>query len=237
MNIKINDLTIQRDGQMLLENLSVEFADKQITAIVGVSGAGKTTLLHALAGLVPVDSGTIEPALSAKEVALVMQEHGLFPWKTVKQNIELARLNKGQKPHWFQELVTALGIETLLNRYPNQLSGGQSQRVAIARALYQEAKVILMDEATASLDEVTQLKWQQLLQRIQAQYPVTIIYVTHRLQEAVALSQRIVLMSNGRIVKIIERDNALSTAQQEAQLRSQLMQLMEEQDADEATTR
>ncbi|MBF6626626.1 ABC transporter ATP-binding protein [Aerococcaceae bacterium zg-BR9] len=237
MNIKINDLTIQRDGQMLLENLSVEFADKQITAIVGVSGAGKTTLLHALAGLVPVDSGTIEPALSAKEVALVMQEHGLFPWKTVKQNIELARLNKGQKPYWFQELVTALGIETLLNRYPHQLSGGQSQRVAIARALYQEAKVILMDEATASLDEVTQLKWQQLLQRIQTQYPVTIIYVTHRLQEAVALSQRIVLMSNGRIVKIIERDNALSTAQQEAQLRSQLMQLMEEQDADEATTR
>ncbi|MBD3948482.1 ABC transporter ATP-binding protein [Tuanshanicoccus lijuaniae] len=237
MNIKINDLTIQRDGQMLLENLSVEFADKQITAIVGVSGAGKTTLLHALAGLVPVDSGTIDPALSAKEVALVMQEHGLFPWKTVKQNIELARLNKGQKPYWFQELVTALGIETLLNRYPHQLSGGQSQRVAIARALYQEAKVILMDEATASLDEVTQLKWQQLLQRIQTQYPVTIIYVTHRLQEAVALSQRIVLMSNGRIVKIIERDNALSTAQQEAQLRSQLMQLMEEQDADEATTR
>ncbi|MBS4455430.1 ABC transporter ATP-binding protein [Tuanshanicoccus lijuaniae] len=237
MNIKINDLTIQRDGQMLLENLSVEFADKQITAIVGVSGAGKTTLLHALAGLVPVDSGTIEPTLSAKEVALVMQEHGLFPWKTVKQNIELARLNKGQKPHWFQKLVTALGIETLLNRYPHQLSGGQSQRVAIARALYQEAKVILMDEATASLDEVTQLKWQQLLQRIQTQYPVTIIYVTHRLQEAVALSQRIVLMSNGRIVKIIERDNALSTAQQEAQLRSQLMQLMEEQDADEATTR
>ncbi|MBS4461413.1 ATP-binding cassette domain-containing protein [Aerococcaceae bacterium zg-B36] len=234
MNIKIKELTVKRDGQIILENLSVDFSDKQITALVGVSGSGKTTLLHALAGLVPVDSGVIEPKLQAQDVALVMQEHGLFPWKTVKQNIELARLNKGQKTQWLHELVAELGLESLLNRYPHQLSGGQSQRVAIARALYQEAKVILMDEATASLDEVTQLKWQQLLKKVQSHYPMTIIYVTHRLQEAIALSQRIVLLSKGKIVEVIDADKTMTLEQRESLLRNKLMQLMEdEQDVNE----
>ncbi|MBK0347720.1 ATP-binding cassette domain-containing protein [Aerococcaceae bacterium zg-ZJ1578] len=234
MNIKIKELTVKRDGQIILENLSVDFSDKQITALVGVSGSGKTTLLHTLAGLVPVDSGVIEPKLQAQDVALVMQEHGLFPWKTVKQNIELARLNKGQKTQWLHELVAELGLESLLNRYPHQLSGGQSQRVAIARALYQEAKVILMDEATASLDEVTQLKWQQLLKKVQSHYPMTIIYVTHRLQEAVALSQRIVLLSKGKIVEVVDADETMTLEQQESLLRNKLMQLMEdEQDVNE----
>ncbi|MFK8242672.1 MULTISPECIES: ATP-binding cassette domain-containing protein [unclassified Facklamia] len=234
MNIKIKELTVKRDGQIILENLSVDFSDKQITALVGVSGSGKTTLLHALAGLVPLDSGVIEPKLQAQDVALVMQEHGLFPWKTVKQNIELARINKGQKTQWLHELVAELGLESLLNRYPHQLSGGQSQRVAIARALYQEAKVILMDEATASLDEVTQLKWQQLLKKVQSHYPMTIIYVTHRLQEAVALSQRIVLLSKGKIVEVVDADETMTLEQRESLLRNKLMQLMEdEQDVNE----
>ncbi|MBR7927384.1 ATP-binding cassette domain-containing protein [Aerococcaceae bacterium zg-ZUI334] len=234
MNIKIKELTVKRDGQIILENLSVDFSDKQITALVGVSGSGKTTLLHALAGLVPVDSGVIEPKLQAQDVALVMQEHGLFPWKTVKQNIELARINKGQKTQWLHELVAELGLESLLNRYPHQLSGGQSQRVAIARALYQEAKVILMDEATASLDEVTQLKWQQLLKKVQSHYPMTIIYVTHRLQEAVALSQRIVLLSKGKIVEVIDSDETMTLVQRESLLRNKLMLIMEdEQDVNE----
>lgn len=203
MMYQLNNISVKRNGQQILKDVTVAIPFHHLTSVVGVSGSGKTTLLYTLAGL--IDSiGDISPEICPSDVALVMQEHGLFQWKTVRQNIQLGRINQSQDTQYYQKIIEDLGIAQLEQRYPHQLSGGQSQRVAIARALYKKPKLILMDEPTASLDEVTSYQFLKLLKQLQQDYQMTVVYVTHDLQEAFEISDQIIVLSDGEVVKIVD---------------------------------
>lgn len=198
---QLNNLSFKIDDKPILQAVNLQIAKGEITCIVGVSGSGKTTLLNVLAGLNQVTDGEIVPKISPEQVAIVLQEHGLFPWKTALENIRLARINQQADELSLQKIIKDLNLVGLENRYPHQLSGGQSQRVAIARALYKQPQLILMDEPTAALDQVNRLRLIKLLSSLKENYQMTIVYVTHQIDEAIALGDQLVVMNQGKIVQ------------------------------------
>jgi len=178
----------------------------ELVCIVGPSGAGKTTLLRCIAGLLEPTSG--EVVLAGKPVsgpspgmAVVFQEYGrsLFPWMRVRQNVELPLKEKGKPPNERRRLVEesleAVGLKDAGDAYPWQLSGGMQQRVAIARAIAYEPKVLLMDEPFASVDAQTRSELEDLVRSIWARLSATIVFVTHDIDEAVYLGDRVVTLS------------------------------------------
>lgn len=202
---QLNNVYVKRNGKLILKKLTFSIPKDKFTSIIGVSGSGKTTLLHSLAALIPLDSGNIAPKIETDQVAIVMQDHGLFPWKTVEKNIKLARINEQADEALYKKIISDLKLKDLVTRYPHQLSGGQSQRVAIARALYKRPQLILMDEPTASLDEINSLNFLKLLKSIQKMYQMTIVYVTHHLQEAIEMSDQVIVLSNGQVKQILNQ--------------------------------
>lgn len=197
---QLTNLACQIGDKQILSGITASLDKGKVTGLIGVSGSGKTSLLHAIGGFLPLSEGQITPSIQGRDVALVLQDHGLFPWKTVEANIRLARNKVGQNPALFLKIIEDLAIGDLLDRYPNQLSGGQSQRVAIARALYKEPQIMLMDEPTAFLDEINRMKLRQILKSVQAEYGMTTVYVTHQLQEALDLCDTILILRGGRLV-------------------------------------
>jgi NitT/TauT family transport system ATP-binding protein len=186
-------------------DLSFEVAEKEFVCIVGPSGCGKTTLLKCISGLLAPSGGEVRlddvPVTGPPpNMALVFQEYSrsLFPWLTVRQNVALPLRRKVDKPHarrMVEEAVEAVGLERSLDSYPWQLSGGMQQRVAIARALAYQPEVLLMDEPFASVDAQTRGDLEDLVLDVRERYGVTVVFVTHDIDESVYLSDRIVVLT------------------------------------------
>jgi NitT/TauT family transport system ATP-binding protein len=186
-----------------IRDLSFEVAAGEFVCIVGPSGCGKTTLLKAMSGLLSPSSGTVE--LDGKRVtappekmALVFQDYSrsLYPWMTVAKNVEfpLRRTSKDRRSAVAQALES-VGLAGFENKYPWQLSGGMQQRVAIARGLAYRPEILLMDEPFASVDAQTRSDLEDLVLKIRHDYGVTILFVTHDIDESVYLADRVVILS------------------------------------------
>lgn len=195
----------------VLRDVNLSLSQGSIGAIIGPSGCGKSTLLNVLAGLNQEYQGKVllngqEPARS-REAALILQEYGLLPWKTVWDNVRLGLqikgISKGETAQRAEKILDRLGLLSLRKRFPTQLSGGQRQRVAIARSLILEPKLLLMDEPFSSLDALTREEMQDLLLGLWQETRLTILFITHNIEEAVFLGQKIFVMSQcpGTIIK------------------------------------
>jgi NitT/TauT family transport system ATP-binding protein len=200
-----------------LQDVSLSVAEGELVCLVGSSGCGKSTFLYMLAGFVPPTAGQVllhgEPVVGIEtRCGIVFQSYALFPWKTVRGNVEFAlRLKRlparvvAERAAGFIGMVNLRGFEDL---YPAQLSGGMQQRVALARALAGDPEVLLMDEPFAALDAMTRQVLQQEFLRIHQQSRKTTIFVTHNIDEALMLSDRIVVMraNPGRVHTVIPNE-------------------------------
>lgn len=198
-----------------LRDLDLTVADNEFLTVLGPSGCGKTTLLRNIAGLVPWDDGSIlidgEPVTGpSPDRAMVFQDFALMPWASVLSNItiglEIRGDPKAEREAKAMELVELVGLKGFEQRLPGELSGGMQQRVGLARALAVDPSTLLMDEPFGALDEQTRRLLQEELLRIWEETPKTVVFITHSMEEAVLLGDRIVLMSArpGRIEEIID---------------------------------
>lgn len=186
--------------------VSFDIRDGEFVSLVGPSGCGKTTILKACAGLVPITSGRIDyegtgrPA-KAGTYGMVFQTPTLLPWWTVLENVVLpARvlgLDMARARTRARELLELVGLTGVDDRYPGELSGGMQQRASLARALLHEPDMVFMDEPFGALDAITRDTMNDLLQRVQRELAQTILFVTHSIQEAIWLSDRVLVMSRG----------------------------------------
>jgi NitT/TauT family transport system ATP-binding protein len=203
------------DGETLvaLQDVTLSIASGEFVCLLGPSGCGKTTLLNCIAGFVQPTSGSISmnghPINGpGSERGVVFQEHGLLPWYTVEQNIGLGprirRFSKADVRETVRTYISLVGLDGFESRFPAQLSGGMKQRVGIARALANRPQALLMDEPFGALDAQTRQTMQDELLKIWESERKTIIFVTHSIPEAIALADRIVVMSRrpGRIAEI-----------------------------------
>ncbi|WP_055107889.1 ABC transporter ATP-binding protein [Paenibacillus ihumii] len=198
-----------------LQDIHLEVRQGEFMVIVGPSGCGKSTLLDLLAGLTKPSSGQI--LLDGKAIAgpdldrgIVFQQYALFPWRTALANVEFGLEAKGigkkERRETALEYIRLVGLSGFENRYPHELSGGMKQRIAIARSLAYDPEVLLMDEPFAALDAQTRETLQSELLRIWEATKKTIIFITHGIEEAVYLGQRVAVMSSrpGRIKEVVE---------------------------------
>ena len=186
--------------------IDLELADNEFVSLVGTSGCGKSTLLGIVAGLVEPTMGEVlvdgHPVTGpGRDRGVVFQTYTLFPWLTARQNIEFALdgergLTKDQKRRTAAEHLELVGLSAFADAYPRQLSGGMKQRVAIARALCYRPRILLMDEPFGPLDAQTRLLMQELLTRVWESHRLTVLFVTHDVEEAVTISDRVLVMSN-----------------------------------------
>ncbi len=202
-----------RDGDVpALVELSIDVAEGEFVSIVGPSGCGKSTLLYILGGFIAADDGVIEVdgrAVTGPGVdrGVVFQEYALFPWLTVVQNIryglEMTGVPRKQRDDTVQRLVRTIGLQGFEHRFPRELSGGMKQRVAIARTLAYDPKILLLDEPFGALDAQTREVMQDELLRLWQATRKTVVMVTHDVNEAVYLSERVLVMSQrpGQIVQ------------------------------------
>lgn len=200
-----------------LSEISLFLKTSETLSIVGPSGCGKSTLLLVLAGLEKPTSGSVQfrgrdLEKPPREIALVLQDYGLFPWKTVRQNVELGIKIRGESVNMqrLEALLSELDIASKVDDYPQQLSGGQKQRVALARALILDPALLLLDEPFAALDTLTRERLQELLARAWRKRGFAMALVTHNIEEAARLGKRILIMSGapGRISKVVENPGA-----------------------------
>ncbi len=179
----------------VLRELSLTIARGEFVAVVGPSGCGKTTLLNLLSGYDQPSSGSIR---RAGEVRMVYQQDGLFPWLTVAENIALGlrHLKDGaERARQTNELLQLIRLESFDKHYPHQLSGGMRQRVELARALAGQSDILLLDEPFSALDYLTRLRLRQELARLLAERPRTVALVTHDIEEAAQLADRIIVLT------------------------------------------
>lgn len=191
-----------------LRDVKLEIRENEIVSIIGHSGCGKSTILNLIAGLDTITKGVIlledrEINAPGPERAVVFQNHSLLPWLTVYQNIEMAvkkvrdDLHPKEVRDHVMRYIDLVNLDHAKDKYPAEISGGMKQRVGIARALSIEPKVLLMDEPFGALDSLTRANLQDHLMRIQMQTGNTVIIITHDVDEAVLLSDRIIMMTNG----------------------------------------
>ena len=182
-------------NRVVIENLNLRIERGEFVVLLGESGCGKTTLLRALAGLDPIDSGRIA---APRRPAVVFQEHRLLPWDSLWRNVSLGL----QAPDARERAAAALsevGLGERLDDWPRNLSGGQAQRVALARALVQEPELLLLDEPFAALDALTRIRMHALVRELVAAHRPGVLLVTHDVDEAITLADRILVMREGRI--------------------------------------
>jgi NitT/TauT family transport system ATP-binding protein len=200
---------------LALDDVSLNVSEREFVALLGPSGCGKSTLLYLIGGFLPVETGRI--LIDGKAVAgpgpdrgIVFQHFALFPWKTVRANIlyglERAGLPREEREQRAQAYIDLVGLKGFEDSYPSQLSGGMKQRTALARTLAFDPKILLMDEPFGALDAQTRSLMQAELLGIWQRTPKTVIFVTHDVQEAVYLADRVAVMSArpGRIKAIVE---------------------------------
>ncbi len=202
--IKLKGLRVDYGHTRALDGIDLTIEKQKATMIVGPSGCGKTTLLMVLAGLIRPTAGDVIEGGSRGSRGLILQDLGLFPWKTVEQNVALPLLYDKVLPGVLrkkvQDQLQELGISPLADRFLDTLSGGQKQRVAIARTLISNPELLLLDEVSSSLDAMSKEALQDLLLSLVARHRLTLVGVTHDLEEAALLGQTIVVMKEGRVV-------------------------------------
>jgi NitT/TauT family transport system ATP-binding protein len=247
-HIEVRGLTkrwVARDALVVaLEGVSLTVTPREFVTVLGPSGCGKSTLLAIIGGLLRPDAGEVRLSGATsdgpdpRKVAMVFQDPGLFPWRTALENVEFGLELQGVPAARRREIARGLlepvGLRGFEDRYPREISGGMKQRVAIARALALDSPILLMDEPFGALDEQTRLLMGEWLLGIWTRTRKTVVFVTHSLQEAIMLSQRIVVMTArpGRIKASLEvtlpwpRD--LSTPEATA-LRARLWALIREE--------
>jgi sulfonate transport system ATP-binding protein len=204
------------DDRVVLDHLDLTIGDEELVVLLGPSGCGKSTLLRLLAGLDKPDGGRIE--VPAKR-AIVFQADRLLPWQRVLRNVTLGL----RGPDADERARKALAEVNLTGRekaWPKQLSGGEAQRVALARALVSEPELILLDEPFASLDAISRVRMHELVRELRRKHHASMLLVTHDVDEAIALADRIVVMSSGRIgnahrVELSRADREASVAREE----------------------
>lgn len=218
----------------------------EFVCLLGPSGCGKSTLMNSIAGFVPPSSGEVtvdgEPVTTpGPDRGMVFQQHSLFPWKTVKENVAFGPLmsgvGQGEASSVARTFLSLVGLAAFENTYPNTLSGGMQQRVGIARALANYPSVLLMDEPFGSLDAQTRIMMQENLLDIWQEFRNTVVFVTHDIDEAVFLSDRVVVMSAspGRIIADIDvklprpREQSLLTSPEFMVLKRQCLGLIRQE--------
>ncbi|KAB1076185.1 ABC transporter ATP-binding protein [Methylobacterium planeticum] len=193
----------------VLRDVNLKIAKGEFVSIIGHSGCGKSTVLNIVAGLLKASTGVV--LLDGKEVsspgperAVVFQNHSLLPWLTVRENVALAvdkvlakKKSRAERSAWIEHNLALVNMMHAADKRPNEISGGMKQRVGIARALAMEPTVLLMDEPFGALDALTRAHLQDQLMEIQMRLKNTVIMITHDVDEAVLLSDRIVMMTNG----------------------------------------
>lgn len=232
--IECKDVTIRYGALQAVDHLNMWIDKGEKVSVVGESGCGKTSLLHAIGGIIPVAEGEVfihgEVVTDMhEETAIILQNDGLFPWKNVYDNIAVAMISRvkgqglrGEKQRSLQTdqrinrpsdspldskikaVLKELNILDQKDKFLNELSGGQRQRVAIARALVQAPEILLMDEPTGALDMVTKERFQETLHELYEHHHLTSVIVTHDIEEAVYLGQRVIVMAEGQIKATIE---------------------------------
>ncbi len=211
MYIKINNLTKKFKDTIAVNNLTATLNDGELIALLGPSGCGKSTMLNMLSGILPATEGEIffseqdvtHLTPEKRGVGLVFQNYALYPHMTVLENIcfplEIKKVPKTQRIERAKELAKLVHIDTLLDRKPAQLSGGQQQRVAIARALAKSPSILLLDEPLSNLDARLRIEMREEIRRIQQDTKITTIFVTHDQEEAMSISDRIMLLRQGEL--------------------------------------
>jgi NitT/TauT family transport system ATP-binding protein len=207
----------RRSDVLAVDRVSINLADNEFVSLVGTSGCGKSTLLSIVAGLQEPTAGEVlvdgEPVEGpGRDRGVVFQTYTLFPWLTAQENVEFALRNESlgrrERRERALEQLKLVGLEQFTQSRPNQLSGGMKQRVAIARALSYRPEILLMDEPFGALDALTRQLMQELLTQVWEQHRLTVLFVTHDVEEAVYVSDRVVVMTNrpGRIKTEIKVD-------------------------------
>jgi NitT/TauT family transport system ATP-binding protein len=183
------------DGLAVLQELSLSVSPGELVVLVGPSGCGKTTLLNILSGFLKPRSGVVQ---TTGLLRTVYQQDGLFPWLTVKENIAMGlrtMKDKNRKEKELQELLELIHLENFRNHFPHQLSGGMRQRVELARVIAGDSDILLMDEPFSALDYQTRLRMRQELALLLQQRPRTVVFVTHDIEEAAQLADRVLVLS------------------------------------------
>ncbi|WP_297439107.1 ABC transporter ATP-binding protein [uncultured Clostridium sp.] len=212
--LRVRNLNKSFNGKEVLKGINIDVLDGEFLCLLGPSGCGKTTLLRLIAGLTDLDEGAIylnernithlDP--SKREFGIVFQSYALFPNMTVYRNIEFALQQKGIKKSEIKEKIAevleTVGLSEEVNRYPRELSGGQQQRVAIARAIVVKPKFLLLDEPMSALDAKVRVKLRNDIKRLQREFKITTIMVTHDQEEAMSIADRIVVLNKGEVMQV-----------------------------------
>jgi len=193
--VVVTNLRRAYGNRVVIENLNLRIERGEFVVLLGESGCGKTTLLRALAGLDPIDGGRI---VAPRRPAVVFQEHRLLPWESLWRNVSLG-LQASDARQRATAALSEVGLAERLDDWPRNLSGGQAQRVALARALVQEPELLLLDEPFAALDALTRIRMHALVRELVAAHRPGVLLVTHDVDEAIALADRILVMREGRI--------------------------------------
>ena len=211
LDISHVDMSFTRNGvtNPVLKDINLSIDSGEYISLIGHSGCGKSTVLNIVAGLLQATSGGVivegrEVNAPGPDRALVFQNHSLLPWLTVYQNVEIAvdkifgrSKSAAERREWILHNLDMVSMSHALDRLPSEISGGMKQRVGIARALAMEPKVLLLDEPFGALDALTRAHLQDEVMRIQSELKNTVMMITHDVDEAVLLSDRIVMMTNG----------------------------------------
>ncbi|SFG74918.1 ABC transporter ATP-binding protein [Sporolactobacillus nakayamae] len=208
--LEIQNLTQSYQNTQILKNLSINVEKGKFISLLGPSGCGKSTLLRSICGLIKTDSGKIlvdgkditNESVQQRNIGMVFQSYALFPNMTVYENIAFGLKVKKLKANeikkkvmYYLDLVSLTGKE---NRYPNELSGGQQQRVALARAIVTQPKILLLDEPLSALDAQIRRRLRNQIRELQQKLKITVLFVTHDQEEAIAISDHIFVMNNGK---------------------------------------
>lgn len=208
--LKIKDLNksyvVDNKKMKILNNINFSIKEGEFVSIIGHSGCGKSTLLRIIAGLVDYNVGSVtlngleirEINQNGTDVGMVFQDHRLLPWLTIKENIKfgLYGISKSEEEQLIMDHIELVGLKGFENAYPKQLSGGMAQRAAIARALVRKPKVLLLDEPFGALDAITRMQMQNEILKIWNKEKTTMLLVTHDIDEAIYLSDKILIMSS-----------------------------------------
>ncbi|MFC6338686.1 ATP-binding cassette domain-containing protein [Pseudomonas sp. CCM 7891] len=258
------NLNTQLEGRIEISNLSIVLGEQQqafeavkaldcqiepgqFVCILGPSGCGKSTLLGALAGHLRPSQGSLRVDAKAvvgpsQQRGMVFQQHTLFPWRSVRENVafglKMRGVAKAERLAAADEILALVGLEGFAERWPNQLSGGMQQRVEIARVLVNRPSLLLMDEPFGALDALTRMKMQALLLDIWTRIRTTVVFVTHDIDEALFLADRILIMSPrpGRIIEDFSlsfprpRRTELMTTAQFTHLKRHCLELLHHED-------
>jgi sulfonate transport system ATP-binding protein len=192
----VEDVVRRFGDRVVLNGLDLSIADEELVVLLGPSGCGKTTLLRLMAGLDRPDGGTVEVPIRR---AIMFQGDRLLPWQRALQNVTLG-LHGADADQRARAALAEVGLTGRERAWPRELSGGEAQRVALARALVAEPELVLLDEPFAALDAITRLRMHNLVRALRRQHHAAMLLVTHDVDEAIALADRIVVMSQGRIV-------------------------------------